>query len=197
MLVFAAALIGLAAIRTDFAADPEPGSKERAEVLTEFIGDSTLEEMEAKTITDADIYRRDMALLEEADAIVAECSTPSLGVGYELGRAEALGLPVYILYRPKAARRLSAMIAGNGGFRLMPYHSREEAETVLGQILEELEQEGGVVRTPAALPEEDDQISLLDLRSQQVCDALAAITVETLTPIEAMNELYKLKKMLN
>lgn len=55
--------------------------QERAEVLTEFIGDSTLEEMEAKTITDADIYRRDMALLEEADAIVAECSTPPWGWG--------------------------------------------------------------------------------------------------------------------
>ncbi len=31
------------------------------------------------------------------------------------------------------------MVAGNGGFRLLPYHSREEAETALGQILEELE----------------------------------------------------------
>ena len=37
---------------------------------------------------------------------------------------------------------------------------------------------------------------MLDLRVQQVQAALEAITVETLTPIEAMNELYKLKKML-
>ena len=42
-----------------------------------------------------------------------------------------------------------------------------------------------------------ESTSLLDLRSQQVCDALAAISVETLTPIEAMNALYKLKMMLN
>ena len=42
-----------------------------------------------------------------------------------------------------------------------------------------------------------EQLSMLDLRSQQVCAALEAITVETLTPIEAMNELYKLKKMLD
>ena len=34
------------------------------------------------------------------------------------------------------------------------------------------------------------------LSGQQVCAALSAITVETLTPIEAMNELYRLKKML-
>ena len=65
------------------------------------------------------------------------------------------------------------------------------------EILAELEQETGVVHVRESAPQEDDQISMLDLRSQQVCAALEAITVETLTPIEAMNELYKLKKMLN
>ena len=38
---------------------------------------------------------------------------------------------------------------------------------------------------------------VLDLRGQDICDALEKITLETLTPIEAMNELYRLKKMLN
>jgi hypothetical protein len=38
---------------------------------------------------------------------------------------------------------------------------------------------------------------MLDLNAQQVAAALERISVETLTPIEAMNELYKLKKMLN
>ena len=65
------------------------------------------------------------------------------------------------------------------------------------EILAELEEENGVVHVPAPAAEPEDQMSMLDLRSQQVCDALGAITVETLTPIEAMNELYKLKKMLN
>ena len=65
------------------------------------------------------------------------------------------------------------------------------------QILEELESGNGVVPTHTAPAVEEDQISMLDLRSQQVCDALSRISVETLTPIEAMNELYKLKKMLN
>ena len=64
--------------------------RERSEVLTEFIGESTLEDIEAATMTDFDIYERDMALLHQADAVVAECSTPSLGVGYELGSAHAL-----------------------------------------------------------------------------------------------------------
>ena len=64
------------------------------------------------------------------------------------------------------------------------------------QILKELEEEGGkhYVKEVAA---PDDQMNMLDLRAQQVQAALESITVETLTPIEAMNELYKLKKMLN
>ncbi len=65
------------------------------------------------------------------------------------------------------------------------------------EILEELEAENGVVHAAPAPVPADDQISMLDLRSQQVCSALESISVETLTPIEAMNELYKLKKMLN
>ena len=64
------------------------------------------------------------------------------------------------------------------------------------EILAELESQDGRTVVVAA-PQADDQISMLDLRSQQVCAALEAITVETLTPIEAMNELYKLKKMLS
>ena len=65
------------------------------------------------------------------------------------------------------------------------------------EILEELESEAGVVHVRPAVQEEDDQISMVDLTQQQVCNALQSISVETLTPIEAMNELYKLKKMLN
>jgi hypothetical protein len=38
---------------------------------------------------------------------------------------------------------------------------------------------------------------MLDIGAQQVSDALRAISLDTLTPIEAMNELYKLKKMLD
>ncbi len=64
------------------------------------------------------------------------------------------------------------------------------------EILAELESQDGIQRT-APVREPEEQVSMLDLRSQQVCSALAAITVETLTPIEAMNELYKLKRMLD
>ncbi|MBR3978096.1 MAG: DNA mismatch repair protein MutS, partial [Oscillospiraceae bacterium] len=64
------------------------------------------------------------------------------------------------------------------------------------EILQELEDEG-IAPVKVVKQEQDDQMSMLDLNAQQVCAALGAISVETLTPIEAMNELYKLKKMLN
>ena len=65
------------------------------------------------------------------------------------------------------------------------------------EILSELE--AGAVPTPAPrekLPE-DDQVSMMDLAGQQIVAALRGISVETLTPIEAMNELYKLRKLLD
>ncbi len=63
------------------------------------------------------------------------------------------------------------------------------------EILAELESGNAPVYMPAA-PEEDDQFSMADLATQQIRTALENLTVETLTPIEAMNELYKLKKLL-
>ena len=65
------------------------------------------------------------------------------------------------------------------------------------EILEELECEGSVPLQTSAPREAEDQVSLMDLTGQQILAALSAITVETLTPIEAMNELYKLKKLLD
>ncbi|MBR4016316.1 MAG: DNA mismatch repair protein MutS, partial [Oscillospiraceae bacterium] len=65
------------------------------------------------------------------------------------------------------------------------------------QILQELESDDTPRPVKSHYEEAPDmQMSMLDLRSQQICGALEGISVETLTPIEAMNELYKLKKML-
>ena len=65
------------------------------------------------------------------------------------------------------------------------------------QILKELEQAKPAAPAAKATAQDEDQVSMLDLRSQQICQVLSGLSVETLTPIEAMNELYKLKKMLD
>ena len=37
------------------------------------------------------IFNRDVAWMKESDVVVADINTPSIGVGYELRLAEALG----------------------------------------------------------------------------------------------------------
>ena len=64
------------------------------------------------------------------------------------------------------------------------------------QILKELEAGKPQAVVTPTVQEPEDQISMMDLSHQQVVQALHSINVETLTPIEAMNELYKLKKLL-
>ena len=71
--------------------------------------------------------QRDMAWLAEATLVVAEVTIPSLGVGYEIGRAESFGIPVLCLYRGENERRLSAMISGNHLLKVRKYTSVEEA----------------------------------------------------------------------
>jgi 2'-deoxynucleoside 5'-phosphate N-hydrolase len=95
-------------------------------VLTEHIGEKVLTGQGELTINDVDIFERDMSWVREADAIVAEVTTPSLGVGYELGQAQALGKPVICLFRHTEGKRLSAMVAGNQYFKIFEYKTIED-----------------------------------------------------------------------
>jgi hypothetical protein len=61
---------------------------------------------------------------------VAEVSTPSLGVGYEIGKATEWGKRVLCLYRPQVGRTLSAMIAGSKGVTLKEYESTSQLEEI-------------------------------------------------------------------
>ena len=65
------------------------------------------------------------------------------------------------------------------------------------EILDELEAQGGPAAASAPKGAEDDaQVSLGDMAGAAVLDKLRATSVETLTPIEAMNLLYELKQKL-
>ena len=61
-------------------------------------------------------------------------------------------------------------------------------------VLKELE--SGAPKAPVVQKEASDQVSLMDLQADEIREKLAAVNVETLTPIEAMNVLYQLKQML-
>ncbi len=100
-------------------------------VLTEHIAHPNDVE---RGMTDREIYERDMKWLRQAEVVVAEVTTPSLGVGYELANAEELGKPVLCLFRRASGRSLSAMIAGAEGFDVVEYESLVEAKAAIGSF---------------------------------------------------------------
>ena len=108
---------------------------EYGEVLTEHVGDASLTRAGEDGPSDEAIYGRDMAWLTEADAVVAEVTVPSHGVGYEVAWAEALGKPVLCLHRRGTERRLSAMLAGSPTLQCEHYDSVEELRPILEMFL--------------------------------------------------------------
>ncbi|TRY95398.1 hypothetical protein DNTS_010965 [Danionella cerebrum] len=104
-------------------------------VLTEHISYDSLSEKGEDAALDGDksIHDRDMEWLIKADVIIAEVTQPSLGVGYELGRAVALNKKVLCLFRPESGKVLSAMIRGastNSLFQVQDYRE-EDVESYL------------------------------------------------------------------
>jgi 2'-deoxynucleoside 5'-phosphate N-hydrolase len=91
----------------------------------------------------AEIFARDIRWLDESDVVVAEVSTPSHGVGYEIAYARYVRrIPVIALYRRGRTKRCSAMISGDPGIRMLEYED-------VDAVLESLRQ---AVRYPDRLP---------------------------------------------
>jgi nucleoside 2-deoxyribosyltransferase len=69
------------------------------------------------TITEGEVFRRDMEWLTTCDVLVAEASGSSYGVGFEvgyvLGRAHASGQRVVLLYDAARRDKVSRLITGN------------------------------------------------------------------------------------
>jgi nucleoside 2-deoxyribosyltransferase len=107
--------------------------KQYGTVLSEHFGDVALTSA-GETIGDRAIHDRDVAWILEADVIVAEVTTPSLGVGYELGRCVAWGKRIVCLHRPSDSRRLSGMIAGSPGLRVISYAAVGDLPAIFDEL---------------------------------------------------------------
>lgn len=83
------------------------------------------------------VYQRDMRWIRECDAVIAEVSTPSHGVGYEIAAALSLGKAVLCCHRRGIA--VSKMITGNDspGLQVCSYQSLEEVLKVVDGFLQE------------------------------------------------------------
>jgi len=96
------------------------------EVLTAHLARPEVMELE-QIVEPREVYQRDMEWIRECDALVAEVSTPSHGVGYEIAYALERGRPVLCCARRGA--RVSKMLTGNDspGLRLIVYEEKGEA----------------------------------------------------------------------
>lgn len=103
-------------------------------VLTEHIGLGSLSVKARTKEDDVHIYERDTEWLRSSDVLIAECTNPSHGVGYELAYAEARNIPVHIFYDKRKAN-ISAMLNGNAYFKVYPYENEAEIYSVLDNIL--------------------------------------------------------------
>jgi nucleoside 2-deoxyribosyltransferase len=73
------------------------------------------------------IFVRDMSWLAQCDALIAEISTPSHGVGFEIGEALRLGKPTLCLRDSALAGTLpSAMLVGNPSPLIACHHCADE-----------------------------------------------------------------------
>lgn len=103
-------------------------------VLTEHIGDPNLD-ARGEELSDQQIYDRDLEWLRSCDWLVAEVTQPSLGVGFEIGKATEWGTQVLCLYRPSESRSLSAMIAGCDKVTVETYRSIDELDDIFARHL--------------------------------------------------------------
>ncbi len=103
-------------------------------VPTARLADTDVRELET-IVSPEDVYARDVAWIRGADVLVAEVSTPSHGVGYEIGLALGLGKPVLACHRRN--RKISKMISGNPdpNLTVRQYETMDEAVQVVRSFL--------------------------------------------------------------
>ncbi len=88
-------------------------------------------------ISRREIFERDLRWLDECDLVVAEVTTPSHGVGYEIAYARwQRKIPVIALTR----RRCSAMIEGDPAVELIEY---DDVSEVVSPLLESIRRTRG------------------------------------------------------
>ena len=112
--------------------------KNFGEVLTEHVGDNLITSSGENTLDDTAIHDRDMDWLIEANIIIAEVTNPSLGVGYEIGRAIQYNKKIMCLYREFENTRLSAMISGSDKVINIKYNNLEDLKLLIDKHIKKI-----------------------------------------------------------
>ncbi|MDD5566714.1 MAG: nucleoside 2-deoxyribosyltransferase [Patescibacteria group bacterium] len=108
------------------------------EVITQQIGDKDLKIREGH-LTDDAIFTWLVDQLAKADAVVADVTVPSLGVGYEIALAEKMGKNILCLFNNETDQYLSAMISGNPNLSLFEYKELDEVCRAIDEYFKEIQ----------------------------------------------------------
>lgn len=111
--------------------------KTKSALLTEIFADGELTPQGMNKPSD-EIWATDIAWVKESDAIIAEVTNPSLGVGYEIAKAEEWNKPVLALFRDDGTRKLSAMIEGSPSTETVYYTTIAEAKSAIEAFIQKL-----------------------------------------------------------
>jgi nucleoside 2-deoxyribosyltransferase len=103
-------------------------------VPTAHLADSGVKALEA-IVSPREVYERDVAWIRACHALVAEVSTPSHGVGYEV--AYALGNDKPVLCIHQAGLPISKMLSGNSNPRIQvnSYRDPDDAIAIIRSFL--------------------------------------------------------------
>jgi nucleoside 2-deoxyribosyltransferase len=109
------------------------------EIPTAHIAETGIEEVDAQE-DPCDIYFRDVTWIKESDLLIAEITTPSHGVGYEIGYALELNKPVLCLYQKQVV--VSKMILGNPHplLTIEAYSNLNDVEETFRKYLAEIQE---------------------------------------------------------
>jgi nucleoside 2-deoxyribosyltransferase len=105
------------------------------EVPTAHLAAASVVELEA-IVSPGDVYQLDVDWIRNADALIAEVSVPSHGVGYEIGYALSAGKKVLCL--SQVGRKLSKMVSGNPdpNLQVKTYNDNQEAVELVREFVE-------------------------------------------------------------
>jgi nucleoside 2-deoxyribosyltransferase len=107
------------------------------ELPTAYLADTSVKALEA-VVSPRGVYTRDVEWIRACQALVAEVSTPSHGVGYEIAYALSIGKPVLCIYQE--GQLVSKMLTGNShpNIQVISYRNCDEAIANVRSFLERI-----------------------------------------------------------
>jgi dTMP kinase len=104
-------------------------------VLGRQVGDTCITHLGERTLTNEQIYERAMRNIFNADLIIADVTTPSLGVGHNITKAIEQNKPVLCLYCKETPKELSAIMQASP-INTNSYTTLQEAKQIISEFIQ-------------------------------------------------------------